>query len=410
MGPPIRRQRFTDGYLILGELAVLVPSRVPFIARFGLDNFSFNCHGFPSRLMSSQFWTPGPAKKTANVLPNGNRPQRYRRRAYLTTGRTRIPMASSVWKGHITFGLITIPVRLLRAARSERVPLRELFPASGHLPENDEEHGQADAEQSSQLSRGKGLVRIDRKATDSAPPPEPVYEPVRRARVGQSSDDRIPLRGLTKGFEYEQGRYVTIGPDELRAITPATSAEMEITEFVHLNEIDPVYFEVSYYVRPEDAGRKPYALLYQAMREAGFAAVAQFAMHRRDRIAIVRPGPVGLIAHTMYFASEVRSDQEVRAETSLVSAKEIGLAKTLVGALAGAFDPSKYRDQYRERLEALIAAKMEGRETAIIAKPNRAAPAADIMQALHKSLEAVKRPPAKAESPVRRPSRRTGAK
>jgi DNA end-binding protein Ku len=221
------------------------------------------------------------------------------------------------------------------------------------------------------------------------------------------SSDTLDVR--EKEIEYEKGRYVTIDPDELRAIAPATSAEMEITEFVRLHEIDPVYFEVSYYVRPEDAGRKPYALLYQAMQEAGFAAVAQMAMHRRDRIVVVRPGPVGLIAHTMYFASEVRSDQEVRAETTLVSAKEVGLAKTLVGALAGSFDPSKYRDQYRDRLEALIAAKMAGKETAVVA-PSRTAPAVDIMEALRKSVDAVKRPPAKAEGPGRRPSRRTGAK
>jgi DNA end-binding protein Ku len=320
-------------------------------------------------------------------------------------------MASSVWKGHITFGLITIPVRLLRAARSERVPLRELYPARRPLFENNEELEPDAAAPIIRPSQGKGPVRIDRKSANPAlVEPRAVYEPVRRLNVGQSSDEPMPQQDLTKGFEYERGRYVTISADELRAITPATSAEMEITEFVHLHEIDPVYFEVSYYVQPEDAGRKPYALLYQAMRESGFAAVAQFAMHRRDRIAVVRPGPVGLIAHTMYFASEVRSDQEVRAETSLLSAKEVGLAKTLVVALAGPFDPAKYRDQYRERLEALIAAKVEGKETAILASSAPAAPAADIMEALRKSLDAVKRPPAKAESPVRRSSRRTGAK
>jgi hypothetical protein len=121
-----------------------------------------------------------------------------------------------------------------------------------------------------------------------------------------------------------------------------------------------------HYVKPEDAGRKPYAFLYGAMREAGFAGVAQFAMHRRERVAILRPGPAGLLAHTMYFASEVRSDQEVRADTSLVTPKEVTLAKTLVNALAESFDPSKYRDTYRERLEALIAAKVEGRQTAVV--------------------------------------------
>jgi hypothetical protein len=136
---------------------------------------------------------------------------------------------------------------------------------------------------------------------------------VRRIAVGQSSEEPAPAASITKGYEYEQGRYVTVAPEELRAIVPQTSSDMEIVVFVRLAEIDPVYFEASYYVKPEEAGRKPYALLYEAMHEAGFAAVAQFAMHRRARVAIVRPGPSSLMAHTMHFSSEVRSDQEVRA-------------------------------------------------------------------------------------------------
>jgi DNA end-binding protein Ku len=331
----------------------------------------------------------------------------------------KVAMPSSVWKGHITFGLITIPVRLFRAARSERVPLRELYrpdrPDRAQKDRQDDFHQEdSEAELEPRVirrNRDKSPVRIDRKSINpELALAEPVYQPARRIPIGPSAEEPLQRGDLAKGFEFEQGRYVAIDPDELRAITPATSLEMEITEFVHLQEIDPVYFEVSYYVRPEDAGLKPYALLYQAMQEAGFAALAKFAMHRRDRIAIVRPGPVGLIAHTMYFASEVRSDQEVRAETSLVSAKEVELAKTLVGALAGPFDPAKYRDQYRDRLEALIAKKIEGKETAVVAAPSHAAPAPDIMEALRQSLDAVKRPPAKADTPARRSSRRTNVK
>ena len=96
---------------------------------------------------------------------------------------------------------------------------------------------------------------------------------MRRVATGQSSDEPVPAALITKGYEYEQGRYVTLASEELRAIVPPTSADMEIVEFVRLAEIDPVYFEASYYVKPEEPGRKPYALLYEAMREAGFAAV-----------------------------------------------------------------------------------------------------------------------------------------
>jgi DNA end-binding protein Ku len=261
----------------------------------------------------------------------------------------------------------------------------------------------------------RGPIRIDRRrvSPESAPPPappEPVFEPVRRVTMGQSSEEPAPAASIAKGYEYERGRYVTVSPEELRSIVPETSSDMEIVEFVRLSEIDPVYFEASYYVKPEEAGRKPYALLYQAMREAEFAAVAQFAMHRRDRVAILRPGPVGLMAHAMYFASEVRSDEEVRADISLVTEKEISLAKSLVGALAGPFEPEKYRDKYRDRLEALIAAKVEGRQTTDVAAPQPAKPAADIMEALRKSLEAIKKPAVKAAGPKRQASKRTGSK
>jgi DNA end-binding protein Ku len=228
---------------------------------------------------------------------------------------------------------------------------------------------------------------------------------VRHISVGQSSEERAPAASITKGFEYERGRFVTLAPEELRSIAPQTSSDMEIKEFVRLAEIDPVYFEASYYVKPEEAGRKPYALLYEAMREAGFAGIGRFTMHRRERVAILRAGPTGLLAHTMYFASEVRSDQEVRADTSLVTPKEVALAKTLVNALAEPFDPSKYRDAYRERLEALIAAKVEGRQTAIVTATPHAKPVADIMEALRKSLEAVKKPAAKAEATKNRVKR-----
>jgi DNA end-binding protein Ku len=233
---------------------------------------------------------------------------------------------------------------------------------------------------------------------------------VRRVPIGQSSEAPAPAASITKGYEFERGRYVTLAPDELRSIAPPTSRDMEIIEFVKLADIDPVYYEASYYVKPEDAGRKPYALLYEAMREAGFAGVAQFAMHRRDRVAILRPGPVGLMAHAMYFASEVRTDEEVRADLSLVSEKEIALAKSLVGALAGPFEPAKYRDQYREKLEALIAAKVEGRQTATLSDVPAAKPAGDIMEALRKSLEAVKKPAAMAEETKRAPAKKSGSR
>ena len=145
------------------------------------------------------------------------------------------------------------------------------------------------------------------------------------------------------------------------------------------------------------------------MRESEFAAVAQFAMHRRDRIAILRPGPIGMIAHLMYDASEVRSDEEVRAESSLVTEKEVTLAKTLIGALAGPFDPDKYHDKYRARLEALINEKVEGRQTAVSPTAPAARPVPDMMEALRKSIETIRKPAVKAGRPKRDLSKRTNS-
>jgi DNA end-binding protein Ku len=163
---------------------------------------------------------------------------------------------------------------------------------------------------------------------------------------------------------------------------------------VDLASVDPIYFETSYYVQPERAGEKPYALLYASLKQTGLVGVARIAMHRREHIVIVRSGVSGLIAHTMYFSSEVRSEQEYRADPALVKPKELELANTLVRALASEFTPEKYRDTYREQLEKMIAARVAGQPVASAAAPPAAKPPADIMEALRKSLAGVKKPAA----------------
>src|SRR5207253_7472825 len=120
--------------------------------------------------------------------------------------------------------------------------------------------------------------------------------------------------------------------------------EMQIQEFVKLEDIDPIYFETSYFVHPEEAGEKTYALLFESLKETGLVAIAQFAMHRREHVVAIRAGQSGIIAHTLYFASEVRSDQEYVTDPSGLSTKELSLAKTLIKNLEEKFDPQKYRD------------------------------------------------------------------
>jgi DNA end-binding protein Ku len=228
--------------------------------------------------------------------------------------------------------------------------------------------------------------------------PQETVAPIRLAPI--TGEDRAPIsrENLTKGFEYEKGQFVTIDPEELKSLTPQKSSEMEIQEFVELAQIDPVYFETSYYVRPEEPGEKAYALLYSSMQETGLVALTRIVMHQREHIAIVRPGKRGLIAHTMFFESEVRAEAEFRADPALVNQKELDLAKTLVKGLATEFLPGNYHDSYKEKLETIIAGKIEAQPAALSAAPReRKAPVMDITRALEQSLAALKKPVKQAE-------------
>jgi DNA end-binding protein Ku len=189
----------------------------------------------------------------------------------------------------------------------------------------------------------------------------------------------------------------------LKAIEAKTTGEMAIQECVALDEIDPVYFETSYYMAPEEAGGKAYGLLYRALGATKLVALAQFGMHSREHIVVIRPGKKGLLAHTMFYAAEVRADQEFKADTHAVSEKELELAKTLVRSLEAPFKPEKYHDTYREKLEAILEDKAKGKHVKVQEgeKPRQPAKVVDIADALRKSLAGLKKP---AE---RQPARKT---
>jgi DNA end-binding protein Ku len=309
-------------------------------------------------------------------------------------------MASTVWRGFVTFGLVSIPVRLFRAARAERVSLRRLYRAE--MPEAGATSPGPDREDEDATIAPKQEARVGNGGF-SPPLLEPELAPVHQDSTRKGSGGVLEAQSLVKGYEYEKGRYVAIDPEDLKGIAPKTATEMQIEEFVNLAEVDPVYFETSYYMAPEAAGQRAYALLYRSLQLSGLVAVAQFAMHSREHVVIVRPGGKGLIAHTMFFSSEVRADQEYAAETESVSQKELDLAQTLINSLAAAFDPGKYRDSYREKLEAIIAQKVAGQPVANVEQPSRSRAVVDIADALQKSLVALKKPAASAEQPRRSP-------
>lgn len=309
-------------------------------------------------------------------------------------------MAATVWKGHLSFGLISIPVKLYRAARAERITLHQLYRAGAGAARGEEP----------EEPRAANVVELPRRGSGQ-PVPEPEREPepeapverVRQAPVTESDSRPIPRSELLKGYELSGGQWALISKEDLKRITPRTSKVIEILEFVHFSEIDPVYLESSYYAVPESADVKAYAVLYQALKETGFAALARFAMHNREHAVIVRPGRRGLLAHTLFYENEVRSELEFQADPSLATRREIDLGAQLIRSLAGKFEPEKYKDTYREQLEQLIRAKAEGKELAEAATVHPApAGVLDLADALEKSLAMSRKPPAQAEPPKKR--------
>ncbi len=287
-------------------------------------------------------------------------------------------MASTVWRGFVTFGLISVPVRLFRAARAERVSFRRLY--------------RAEPDPTPARSAPAYEVRDEEQLRASRAIPEPPLTPIQQFSVRKGTEAVLPPQSLVKGYEYEKDRFVAVEPEELKSIAPKTATEMEIQEFVQLVEIDPVYFETSYYVVPEEAGQKAYALLYRSLQTSGLVALAQFAMHNREHVVVLRPGNLGLIAHTMFYSTEVRADEEYRADASAVTQKELDLAQMLIHSLAAPFEPAKYHDTYREKVESIVARKVAGQPAASVEKPLRASSVVDITEALQKSLAALKKP------------------
>jgi DNA end-binding protein Ku len=296
-------------------------------------------------------------------------------------------MAATVWKGHLAFGLVSIPVRLLRAARAQRVPLRQLY-----RPKPVAQTAQPTLEMPEQQPSRYTTEITPEVTPEDAPEVVTVkrvyqpdhYEPVQKADL---------VTDLVKGYETTKGEYVVFDEQELRQIATKTSTEIEIVEFVRFNEIDPVYLETSYYLVPEATGEKAYALLFGAMREEGYAAVAKVSMHRRDHVLIVRPGKTGLIAHTMFYSDEVRTLEEFRTDTTLASGKELELAKALVEALAKPFEPDQFQNQFRAQLNQLIESRAAERRTTLRITPEEAPKSGkviDIMDALRRSLLNVK--------------------
>jgi DNA end-binding protein Ku len=251
-------------------------------------------------------------------------------------------MAASAWKGFISFGLISIPIRLYPAARSDRIGLHQVHSVCN--------------------------TRLR----------QPLYCP--------TCDRMVERSEVVKGYENDDGSYVRIDPAEIKKIEPTSAKTMEILSFADQSQIDPLYFDSSYFVVPEEEGRKAYQLLLKTLEASKRVAIAKAAMHQREYVVFIRPYDHGLALHTMHFASELREAPGYgKNENIKLKPQEIKLAEQLVSSLSEDFHAEKYHDDFQERLKALIEAKQKGKTIAPESEPRRA-PVIDMMTALKKSL------------------------
>lgn len=262
-------------------------------------------------------------------------------------------MAATVWSGHITFGLVSFPVELNTAARRKTLDL--------------------------DLLHAKDFSRV------------------KYVTYCANEDKPLDKSEIVKGFAYEKGKYIILEPSDFEKAKPPTAKVMEMQEFVEATEVDPVYLDASYYVAPKEGGEKPYALLYHALKTNKLWGVAQMAMHSREHTVVLRPGSRGLVLHTMFYRDEVRSAQEFNVDKGQIKDKELELANALIKSLESSFEPEKYQDNYRVRLEAVIESKRKGKKVVEMPEP-KLAPVVDIMEALRMSLAVKQKGPAKSES------------
>jgi DNA end-binding protein Ku len=280
-----------------------------------------------------------------------------------------------MWTGAISFGLVTVPVKLYSAVSRKSVRFHQLNAQTG--------------------------VRIQQR------------------RVDPSTGDEVAYEDIVKGYELAPDRYVVIEGGELEALDPKKTRTIDIEEFVELADVDPIFYDHPYYLAPGAGGAKPYRLLLDAMRDTGRVAIAKVVIRSKEQLVAIRPMGDVLAMSTMVFADEVIDPSTIDdipdPDEVAVKDREIEIAKQLVESLAADFEPEKFRDTYREEVLALIERKASGEEIAVQpARDEEDEPVPDLMAALKASLEAVRGKDGAAsdedEEPAPKPKKRTSKK
>lgn len=252
----------------------------------------------------------------------------------------------SLWKGSISFGLVNIPVRLYAATEEKSVRFNYLHAV--------------------------------------------CHTPIKYRKVCPHCQREVEQNELVRGYPYEKGRYVIMQPEDFEQIQIESTRQVEIIDFIQLSEIDPILYQKTYYLEPDEGAQKPYALLRRAMNDTGKIAIAKVAIRSKESLACVRVVDRALLLETMFYPDEIRSPNRLVgiAEEPELNEKEVAMAKQLIENLTEPFDPHKYRDEYRIALLELIQRKIDGQEVEPVAPQPVTGNVVDLMEALEASLRA----------------------
>ncbi|HEX5192926.1 MAG TPA: Ku protein [Solirubrobacteraceae bacterium] len=279
-------------------------------------------------------------------------------------------MPRAIWSGAISFGLVNVPVKMYSATSPKTVRFHQLSSKTGS--------------------------RIKQK------------------RVDPSTGDEVAFEDIVKGYELSPDRYVLIEPEELDALDPKATKTIDIEEFVDLVDIDPIYYDHSYYLAPATGGAKAYRLLLDAMREAGKVAIGKVVIRSKQQLCALRPIGDAMGLSTMLFGDEVlspdRLDELDGVDEAASTDRELKMAQQLIASLSSDFDPAKFKDEYRERVLDLIERKASGEEIAVQPQAEEEAPVPDLMAALEASLAEVRSGDSDEPAPASKPAKKTPAK
>jgi len=265
----------------------------------------------------------------------------------------------TIWNGSINFGLVNIPIGLAVAQQRKDTAFRTLHRECG--------------------------------------------TPIKQKRYCPFHERDVEADELVKGWEFTKNQFVVVEESDLEAVAVQRSQSVDIIRFVPISQVDPIYFDRTYYLAPAgpDAQRRPYVLLLRAMQEADMAAVGKFVLWGKENLCLIRPLGESLVLETLFFAEDIRPRKEIdeAVDETEVKDPELAMARQLVDSLVGDFDPKDYENEYRNDLRAMLEAKLEGKEIAL-PEPVKTAPVVDLMQALKQSVAQAKKDkpaPAKAK-------------